>query len=201
VLLSQGTAFIHAGQEYGRTKQFLANTGHAPYKSTFMVNEQGEPFRYPHFIHDSYNSSDRINMFDWSKATDTNQFPVHTATRRFTAGLIHLRRSTNAFRLGTKELIDQHVHLIEAPEIQEFDLILAYRNAATDGPGSYYVFVNASLHGRMLTLSEDITQGIVIADAANAGTEKIENPTGFTLTAKSITIDPLTVVVIKKEES
>ncbi|MEC2071842.1 pullulanase [Alkalihalophilus marmarensis] len=201
VLLSQGTAFIHAGQEYGRTKQFLANTGHAPYKSTFMVNEQGEPFRYPHFIHDSYNSSDRINMFDWSKATDANQFPVHTATRRFTAGLIHLRRSTNAFRLGTKELIDQHIHLIEAPEIQEFDLILAYRNTAADGTGSYYVFVNASLHERMLTLSEDITQGIVIADAANAGTEKIENPTGFTLTDKSITIDPLTVVVIKKEES
>src|SRR5699024_6008807 len=75
VLTAQGTAFLHAGQEFGRTKQFKHEdfkepVENSPYKSTYMEDEDGNPFEYPYFIHDSYDSTDAINMIEWEKATN-----------------------------------------------------------------------------------------------------------------------------------
>ncbi|MDV2686349.1 pullulanase [Alkalihalophilus lindianensis] len=200
VLTSQGTAFLHAGQEYGRTKQYRKQTEVAPYKSTYMVDEEGKPFTYPFFIHDSYNSSDRINSFDWSKVTSSETCPIHHMTRAFTAGLIQLRRSTNAFRLGSKEMVDKHVTLIEAPEVEETDLLIGYKNVSTDGTGTYYVFVNADHKERTLTLQEDLTKGIVLVDGEEAGVSEVINRIGFELTPDKLLIAALTVVIIKIDD-
>ncbi|WAA12103.1 pullulanase [Fervidibacillus halotolerans] len=196
ILTSQGTAFLHAGQEYGRTKQYRVNTDTPPYKSTYMTDENGNPFVYPYFIHDSYDSSDAINAIEWAKITDQTTYPLHTTTAEYTAGLIQLRKSTDAFRLGEKDLVDQNVSLINAPEIQNEDLIIGYRNEATNGD-AYYVFVNADDQQRTLTLSEDLTNGIILVDDDEAGTEEVSELTGVILTKDRITIDPLTTVVIK----
>ncbi|MGD6831800.1 pullulanase [Sutcliffiella halmapala] len=196
ILTSQGTAFLHAGQEYGRTKQWRAESETAPYKSTYMTDKDGTPFQYPYFIHDSYDSSDIINRFDWEKATDAELYPVNNVTREYTAGLIELRRSTDAFRLGTKELVDANVTMIDAPEIGDQDLVVAYRNEATNGD-LFYVFVNADTEARALTLGEDLTEGDVVVDADEAGAEEVSDVTGVQLTAESITVDPLTTVVVK----
>lgn len=67
---------------------------------------------YPYFIHDSYDSSDAINHFDWAAATDNNKHPISTKTQAYTAGLITLRRSTDAFRKLSKAEIDREVSLI-----------------------------------------------------------------------------------------
>lgn len=198
VLTSQGTAFIHAGQEYGRTKQWK-DTAVPQDKYTEMFDSEGKSFGY--FIHDSYDSSDAVNMFDWTKATDESQFPVQNTTRKYTSGLMELRKSTDAFRLGDKDLVDSNVNLIPAPEMKTDDLVIGYSNKATDGTGIYYVFMNGDSTARTLTLSEDLTTGQVLVDNDEAGVTAIPvgQWSGFSLTANSITLDPLTAVIIKKE--
>ncbi|OJF90294.1 pullulanase [Alkalibacterium sp. 20] len=202
VLTSQGTPFIHAGQEFGRTKQFrdpdfiepVANDL-VPYKSTFMTDEDGKPFKYPYFIHDSYDSTDAINMFEWDKATNADAYPINTLTQAYTTGLIELRRSTDAFRKGTMEEIAEMVSLVDAPEINEQDLIIGYR--AEDSNGDiYYVFVNADDTERTVTLGTDLTEGYVLVDAESAGTRAITSPKGVSITGDSITIAPLTASVV-----
>lgn len=81
VLTAQGTPFIHSGQEYGRTKQFRdpayktpVAEDKVPNKSHLLRDKDGNPFDYPYFIHDSYDSSDAVNKFDWTKATDGKAF-------------------------------------------------------------------------------------------------------------------------------
>ncbi|MFC7322678.1 pullulanase [Halobacillus campisalis] len=198
VLMSQGTAFLHAGQEFGRTKQFRAETDEAPYKSTYMEDEEGEPFNYPYFIHDSYDSTDAINMIDWEKATNSDEYPIHNLTREYTTGLIELRRSTDAFRLGTMDEVDENVTKLEVPEIEENDLALAYKAESTDDTGKYFVFVNADEEERTFTMEDyNLAPGKVIVDDDEAGVDKVSEPTGFSKNANEITIDPLTTVVVK----
>ncbi|WP_051865088.1 pullulanase [Metabacillus indicus] len=194
ILTSQGTAFLHAGQEYGRTKQWFGE-GMPEQKFHELKDENGKSFGY--FIHDSYDSSDAINKFDWTKATDAGAYPINNTTRKYTAGLIELRKSTDAFRLGSKELVDSNVTMIEAPEIQASDLMIGYKAVSSDKKEEYSVFVNADSKERTLTLSEDLRKGTVVADNDEAGAEKVKKESGFKLKKDSITIEPLTAVVIK----
>ncbi|MEK4508471.1 pullulanase [Paenibacillus sp. FSL K6-2524] len=198
VLTSQGTAFLHAGQEYGRTKQWKGE-GIPEQKYHALTDENDEVFGY--FVHDSYDSTDAINMFDWSKATDEVKYPVNQITQKYTAGLIDLRKSTNAFTLGDEELVNSNVTLIKSPEIKASDLVIAYKNTATDGTGNYCVFVNADSTARTLTLSEDLTTGKVLVDNDEAGATGVSEKSGFTLNSHSITLDPLTTVIINKKTS
>ena len=205
VLTAQGTAFLHSGQEYGRTKQFKhpdyrGKVDEAPYKSTFMTDEQGKPFNYPYFIHDSYDSSDIINHFNWQKATED---PLGLATRLYTRGLIHLRRSTDAFSLGTQSSVDKNVALITEPgqsDIRDNDLVIGYQSKATDGT-TYGVFVNADSKPRTIDLSKfaHLMNSHVLVDATRSGTVAIDNPTGVTFDRlnNKITIDALTTIVLK----
>lgn len=195
ILTSQGTAFLHAGQEYGRTKQWLGE-GVPEQKYHELADETGNPFGY--FIHDSYDSSDAINKFDWEKATNKKEYSVNTTTRAYTQGLIELRKSTNAFRLGEKDLVDKNVRLLDFPEIKDTDLVIAYENVSTDKTGTYYVFVNADNKARTLTLGDlDLSKGKVLVDNDEAGKTPVSKKSGFKLTKETLTLDPLTTVVIK----
>lgn len=198
ILTSQGIAFLHAGQEHGRTKQWL-DTGVPEQKYHELKDENGQPFVHPYFIHDSYDSSDAINKFDWTRATDAGLYPVNNLTRAYTAGLIELRKSSEAFRLGDKALVDSNVRLIDAPEIGENDKIIAYMSKSTGGSGHFYVFVNADDVSRKVTLSENLTGATVVVDNDEAGATAVDDPTGFTLTANAITLEPLTAVVLRKD--
>src|SRR5690625_7911877 len=60
-----------------------------PYTTLFrsyMTDENGEPFEYPYFIHDSYDSTDIINKIDWDMATNAEAYPIHNQTREYTTG-------------------------------------------------------------------------------------------------------------------
>lgn len=198
VLTSQGTAFIHAGQEYGRTKQFRTETSKEPYKSIYMVDEKGKPFTYPYFIYDSYNSSDIINKFDWEKAKNNVLYPINNLTREYTTGLIKLRRSTDAFRLGTLEDVNRNITLLDIPEIKKEDLVIAYSAVSSNEKEKYYVFINADNKKRLLSLKDlNLTNGEVIVDNNKAGIKEIKNPSGFKFSSNQIDIDPLTVVIIR----
>ncbi|MCM3748109.1 pullulanase [Paenibacillus pasadenensis] len=195
-LTSQGTAFLHAGQEYGRTKQWLA-AGQPEGEAHEFKDADDKTFGY--FVHNSYDSSDAINRFDWQKATDAAAYPENAMTRDYTQGLIELRQSSNAFRLGDQSLVNRNVKLLSIPEVQAQDLVIAYKTQSTDGTGAYYVFINADSKARKLTLSEDLSGGLVVADSDEAGIAGVAAPSGFKLDAGSIELSPLTAVIIRTE--
>ncbi|MBA2133469.1 pullulanase [Capillibacterium thermochitinicola] len=188
ILTSQGIAFLHAGQEYGRTKQWLA-PGVPEDKYTEVPG-----FKYPYFIHDSYDSTDIINRFDWNKVTVDG---VHRQTMEYTKGLIALRRSTDAFRLGSQDLVNSNVKLIRSRDIAAVDTVIAYSCQATNGD-TYYVFINADTKRRNIRIDVDLRDGVVLVDSDEAGVTPVTKVSGVKITANAVTIDPLTAVIIKK---
>ncbi|EGJ26401.1 pullulanase [Streptococcus porcinus] len=206
VMTSQGTAFIHAGQEYGRTKQFRdeaykypVSSDLVPNKSHLLVNEDGSPFDYPYFIHDSYDSTDAINHFDWTKATNSSLYPENTKSHDYMQGLIAIRKSTDAFRLGDKDLIDQKVSLITIPGqdgVSESDLIIGYMVTATNGD-RYAVLVNADSKARHFTLPLEWQSASVLVDADRAGLADISHPKGLHFDQNGLSLDALTATILK----
>lgn len=188
ILTSQGVSFIHSGQEYGRTKQWKSEA--IPEKD-FTISEE---FQYPYFIENSYDASDAVNMFDWDKVTEPG---LHKTTMEFTRGLIELRKSTDAFRLGTEEEVAENVRLIESPDIAETDLVIAYSAKSTTGD-EFWVFLNADNQERSIRTDVELQAGIVIVDADEAGTDAVSEPNGYSVQDGVLILDPLTVVVFKK---
>ena len=197
LLTAQGTAFLHAGQEFGRSKQWLADST-PEQKFHYFVDADKKPFKHPYFIHDSYDSSDAINMFDWSKAADAQKYPLNAQTSAYTRGLISLRRSSDAFRLGSKKLVDENISLINAPEIKDEDLAIAWSCKATGGE-SFWVFVNADNKTREFTTNLNLSECEVIVDREQAGIEPIKKPAGCSIGATKIILEPLTVAVLRKK--
>lgn len=189
ILTSQGMAFIHAGQEYGRTKQWKDSS--IPEREFLKV----DGFEYPYFIENSYDASDAINMFDWDKVMNDG---VHKETMKFTSGLIALRRSTDAFRLGNQDLVAKNVSLIESEDILKEDLVLFFKSTSTDGK-TYYVLVNADSNQRTISVDMDLSSASVLVDSDEAGMNAVESISGVTISSDKITVDPLTVVIIKSE--
>ncbi|MEM5200315.1 amylopullulanase, partial [Enterococcus faecium] len=150
--------------------------------------------KYPYFIHDSYDSSDAVNHFDWAMATDSIAHPISNQTKAYTQGLIALRRSTDAFTKATKAEVDRDVTLItQAGQdgIQQEDLIMGYQTVASNGD-RYAVFVNADNKTRKVVLPQAyryLLGAQVLADAEQAGVTAIAKPKGVQFTKEGLTID------------
>lgn len=209
ILTSQGTPFIHSGQEYGRTKQFKdeaykepVSSDLVPNKSHLLVDANGKPFEYPYFIHDSYDSTDAINHFDWTKATDEQLFPENTKSQAYTKGLIALRKSTDAFRIKDLAEVDKRVSLITVPGengIASNDLVIGYQVVASNGD-IYAVLVNADTKERSITFANNFKALLgseVLADGDRAGTTAISNPVGLSWTSDGLRLDPLTATILR----
>ena len=209
VLTAQGTPFIHSGQEYGRTKQFRdpayktpVAEDKQPNKSHLLRDKDGNPFDYPYFIHDSYDSSDAINKFDWTKATDGKAYPENVKSRDYMKGLIALRQSTDAFRLKSLQDIKDRVHLITVPGqngVAKEDVVIGYQITAPNGD-IYAVFVNADEKAREFNLGTafaHLRNAEVLADENQAGPVGIANPQGLEWTEKSLKLNALTATVLR----
>ncbi|WP_267248155.1 pullulanase [Streptococcus sp. Marseille-Q5986] len=209
VLTAQGTPFIHSGQEYGRTKQFLdpayktpVPDDKAPHKSHLLRDKDGKPFVYPYFIHDSYDSSDAVNKFDWTKATDSKAYPENVKSRDYMKGLIALRQSTDAFRLKSLQDIKERVQLITVPDqngVEKEDVVIGYQITAPNGD-VYAVFVNADDKAREFNLGTafaHLRKAEVLADENQAGPVGIANPQGLEWTEKGLKLNALTAVVLR----
>ncbi|QET82519.1 pullulanase [Streptococcus dysgalactiae] len=205
ILTAQGTAFIHSGQEYGRTKHLLnpdyktkVADDKVPNKAT-LIDAVAE---YPYFIHDSYDSSDAVNHFDWAKATDGQANPISYQTQAYTKGLIALRRSSDAFRKASMADVNRDVTLITQAgqgDIQKDDLIIGYQTIASNGD-RYAVFVNADSKARTVVLPDryrHLLGAQVLVDAEQAGVTAIAKPKGVQFTKEGLTIDGLTATVLK----
>lgn len=209
VLTAQGTPFIHSGQEYGRTKQFRdpayktpVSEDKVPNKSHLLRDKDGNPFDYPYFIHDSYDSSDAINKFDWTKATDGKAYPENVKSRDYMKGLIALRQSTDAFRLKSLQDIKDRVHLITVPGqngVEKEDVVIGYQITAPNGD-IYAVFVNADEKAREFNLGTafaHLRNAEVLADENQAGPIGIANPKGLEWTEKGLKLNALTATVLR----
>ena len=209
VLTAQGTPFIHSGQEYGRTKQFRdpayktpVSEDKVPNKSHLLRDKDGNPFDYPYFIHDSYDSSDAINKFDWTKATDRKAYPENVKSRDYMKGLIALRQSTDAFRLKSLQDIKDRVHLITVPGqngVEKEDVVIGYQITAPNGD-IYAVFVNADEKAREFNLGTafaHLRNAEVLADENQAGPVGIANPKGLEWTEKGLKLNALTATVLR----
>ncbi|WP_173266701.1 pullulanase [Streptococcus sp. 714] len=213
VLTAQGTPFIHSGQEYGRTKQFRdpayktpVAEDKQPNKSHLLRDKDGNPFDYPYFIHDSYDSSDAINKFDWTKATDGKAYPENVKSRDYMKGLIALRQSTDAFRLKSLKDIKDRVHLITVPGqngVEKEDVVIGYQITAPNGD-IYAVFVNADEKAREFNLGTafaHLRNAEVLADENQAGPVGIANPKGIEWTEKGLKLNALTATVLRVSQS
>ncbi|ORJ31476.1 amylopullulanase [Streptococcus oralis subsp. tigurinus] len=209
VLTAQGTPFIHSGQEYGRTKQFLdpayknpVSEDKVPNKSHLLRDKDGKPFVYPYFIHDSYDSSDAVNKFDWTKATDSKAYPENVKSRDYMKGLIALRLSTDAFRLKSLQDIKERVQLITVPGqngVEKEDVVIGYQITAPNGD-VYAVFVNADDKAREFNLGTafaHLRKAEVLADENQAGPVGIANPQGLEWTEKGLKLNALTAVILR----
>ena len=209
VLTAQGTPFIHSGQEYGRTKQFRdpayktpVAEDKVPNKSHLLRDKDGNPFDYPYFIHDSYDSSDAVNKFDWTKATDGKAYPENVKSRDYMKGLIALRQSTDAFRLKSLKDIKDRVHLITVPGqngVEKEDVVIGYQITAPNGD-IYAVFVNADEKAREFNLGTafaHLRNAEVLADENQAGPVGIANPKGLEWTEKGLKLNALTATVLR----
>ena len=209
VLTAQGTPFIHSGQEYGRTKQFRdpayktpVAEDKVPNKSHLLRDKDGNPFDYPYFIHDSYDSSDAVNKFDWTKATDRKAYPENVKSRDYMKGLIALRQSTDAFRLKSLKDIKDRVHLITVTGqngVEKEDVVIGYQITAPNGD-IYAVFVNADEKAREFNLGTafaHLRNAEVLADENQAGPVGIANPKGLEWTEKGLKLNALTATVLR----
>jgi len=209
VLTAQGTPFIHSGQEYGRTKQFRdpayktpVAEDKQPNKSHLLRDKDGNPFDYPYFIHDSYDSSDAVNKFDWTKATDGKAYPENVKSRDYMKGLIALRQSTDAFRLKSLQDIKDRIRLITVPGqngVEKEDVVIGYQITAPNGD-IYAVFVNADEKAREFNLGTTfahLRKAEVLADENQAGPVGITNPKGLEWTEKGLKLNALTATVLR----
>lgn len=120
---------------------------------TVVLTSQGVPFlhagmemlRTKNGVENSYNSSDKINQIDWNRKTTYK--PVFD----YYQGLIALRKNHPAFRMMSKDLIQQHLEFIDTVD----ENVLAYRikdNANGDEWKEILVLLNGSNMNKTIDL-------------------------------------------------
>lgn len=113
VFLSQGVPFMLGGEELMRDKKG---------------------------VHNSYNSPDSINQFNW------NGKQLHPQLFSYYKNLIRLRKNHPAFRLGSAELVRRHLEFLPSQ-----DALVAFRlkdNAGGDAWKNIYVILNGGKESR-----------------------------------------------------
>ena len=169
-LTSQGVAFLHAGQERGRTKPKLNAT------SETVGN----------FVRNSYDSSDNINQIVWTLDDDYNNL------LDYTKGMIAIRKANEIFRLGTAEEVKKAASLISGSE----GFMIGYKLADKDG--TWFVLMNGDKsEAKSLDTGIDLTNAVVYADENSASVEGIANPSGVKLEGTTATLEPLTAILLK----
>jgi len=178
---SQGIAFVNGGCEFGRSKQVPAAMREAT-----SGNAPGV-----YYVYNSYDASDAVNGFDWSllaPGSEGRRLADHLT------GLLALRRSTDAFRLGSRALASANVTLLDGSRPNA----VAYRVVDSAGTTRFSVFVNAGTGAVALATGDDLRTAEVLVDGNSAGTAPIASPVGLSaLGPTSVTVAPRTALVFR----
>lgn len=172
MLTGQGIAFLHAGQERGRTKPNLKDS----------KNET-----IGKYVRNSYDSADNINQIVW------NLQPEYQGVLDYTKSMIALRRQYDVFRIGDMAKVNRAAKLLPSPE--ESRLTLSYSIDWTDG--KWFMVANGEAKPMTFDLGENVAAARVMADANGANVNGISSPSGITVSGNTVTLEPLTAVVLR----
>lgn len=212
LLTSQGIAFLHAGQERGRTKPNIHN---AAEECTGA------------FVRNSYDSSDSINRIVWTLDE------AYTELLAYTRGFIALRKQHNLFRIGDAQRIAQAAAFLPLDAVPSVysDIVGAAGNrteeytqadaGTTDCPqaagdtdgntalafgytidwedGTWYLLFNASSTTHYFSPKNAVHNPAVFVDGATASPSGIKNAVGIQFEKNRIIVDPYTAVVFRSE--
>jgi pullulanase len=186
---AQGIVFINGGCEFGRSKWVPSSMAES------TPSNAGDGTSY---VYNSYSSSDGVNGFDWTQLAPGSEGARLAA---YEAGLLALRRSSDAFRLGSKLLATgdathpAHVTMIDGGRANA----IAYQVTDKAGATRFSVFVNAATTATTLATGADLTGATVVVDSDEAGTAPVTTRSGFTgpTATNTITLDPRTAVVFR----
>ncbi|MBQ8517997.1 MAG: type I pullulanase [Agathobacter sp.] len=148
-MLSQGTPFIHAGEEMLRTK----------------VNEDGT------FNHNSYNASDAVNSIKWATLEDETYMDVV----EYYKGLIAFRKAHGALRLTNAEDVAAHITTMKdlPDEVNGFIITGGVNDEKAD---AICVIFNPNPEAAKVTLPEGNWN--IYINGEDAGTTKLGTASG-----------------------
>lgn len=169
-LTSQGIAFLHGGQERGRTKP----------KKNATTELAGD------YVRNSYDASDNINQITWTLD------PAYTELLEYTKGLIKLRKEVGAFHFGTKADIESNISLISNDDAH----LMAYKITDSTNNCTWVLAINANTDDTTFDTGVTLTGASVLVDGTKAGTESITG-SSVTFSEKKLTVPALTATVIK----
>lgn len=172
VLTSQGVAFLHAGQERGRTKPNVRNA-----KNESIGN----------FVRNSYDSSDNINQFVWTLDED------YESLRKYTEGLIEIRKSNKVFRTGDAKKIRKNFRNLEIDD----PLGLVFGYTIKDGKNSWVIIINAKSETAKINVGISLDNGVILVDNETSDKDGIAEPEGVEISGETATLAPLTATVIR----
>lgn len=168
ILTSQGIAFLHAGQERGRTK---ANLG----------GERDECVGA--FVRNSYDSGDDINEFPWKIDEEYEDLA------RYTKGLLEIRKAYEIFRLGDAKKVSKKMKKLSIKSPLVFGYVL---------DGKWVILVNASKSKVKVDTTLASKGNVkYFADKEKASAEGFENAVGVTVENGVVTLESLTACIYK----
>lgn len=170
VLTSQGLAFLHGGQERGRTKPNISGA-----KNECVGN----------FVRNSYDSSDNINQFVWKIDSDYENL------LEYTKGLIQLRKSFNIFRIGNAKKIQKVAKDLELEDNLTFGYTLK------DGKSTWVVIVNAKNENIKINVGVSARSSVIYCDSDTVDVNGIQSASGVSVNASEVELAPLTATVIR----
>lgn len=170
ILASQGVAFLHSGQESGRTKPRLKSEGDC----------LGD------FVHNSYHSADNINQFDW------NPYPEYRSLREFTTGMIGIRKAFDVFRLGDAKPIEDAATAIEGNDT------MAVGWSLKGADHTFTMLVNAAQTVRTFDLRRPLGAHTILVNGDRASKDGLTAPKGFSAAGCVVTVQPLTALMLKE---
>ncbi|HSN93275.1 MAG TPA: alpha-amylase family glycosyl hydrolase [Anaeromyxobacteraceae bacterium] len=185
---AQGIAFVHAGCEMGRTKRVTTSQP----ETTPGLSVGGTPADV-FYVYNSYDASDGVNMIRWGEWMA--QGSEGRRLYAYASGLFALRRSSDAFRLGTRALATTNVTLLDGTKARA----IAYQVAEPAGTVTFSIFVNADTSAVTLATVDDLQTAAVVVDSDEAGDVPVTAPSGFSnLTGAQVTVAPRTAVVFRR---
>ena len=151
VLTSQGIAFIHAGDEFARTK----------------VNADGS------LNENSYNSPDSVNKLDWNRKIQYNDL------FNYYKGLIELRKSHKAFRMNNTADIQNNLEFLQKGKNFKEENVVAYTiNGKDVGDEWDNIAVIFNANNEEVEVTLPLNDWNIVVNENSAGVETLGNVEG-----------------------
>lgn len=180
VLVSQGIAFLHGGEELARTKPNACG-------------EENDCIGA--FVRNSYRADDSVNGICWKP------YPEYECLVPYAAGLIALRKAHGVFRIGDNARIEREASLIGCADGGAgASLCLAYM--IEHGGYRWHIFINADIAELSFHTEHALTRVQVFADAERAGARAVREVRGVTIAdTHTVTLAPLTAAVVRSAKT